>query len=315
LESTTFDTAKLPLMRRGDYWLDDVCARHIGVHGRTHVYNDPFFYGRMQRTAGDGFTMTALNCSGGVAQRRADHMRRWTHDLAVAFVQRRRGLTWRQRGRDIAVGPGDVVVANPDEPYEIVTAGDFDLASFYIPRSLLAGHFYPGDIDMPRVLRRADAAGALASGFAADLSGRIPDLAETAAHAMVDTLARLVAVAAGAAAPAHGTALRTARLNQALGHIARHLADPALTPARCARALGMSVRALHLAFEPSGESFSQAVLRLRLERCRALLLDRATAARPVSDIAYACGFGSLAGFYRAFGRFYGMAPTDMRMYS
>jgi AraC-like DNA-binding protein/mannose-6-phosphate isomerase-like protein (cupin superfamily) len=312
VETAIYDTATLPLMRRGAFWLDDVCARHIGVHGRTHVYNDPFFYGRMQRTAGAEFVSTALTCSGGMAQRQPVHMRRWTHDRAVVFVQRGRGAIWRQRGRELNIGPGDLVVANPDEPYELITLGDFNITSFYVPRTLLTGHQHPGDIDMPRAVSQSDAAGALASGFATALSDRIGDLSEQQAANMVDTLARLVAVAAGAAAPEHGQALRCARLNQALTYIARNLADPALTPASCAQALGMSVRALHLAFEPSGESFSQAVARLRLERCRALLLDRAAAARPVSDIAYACGFGSLAGFYRAFSRAFGASPTEFR---
>jgi len=312
VETSSYDTAELPLMQRGGFWLDEVCARHIGVHGQTHVFNDPFFYGRMQRVAGDGFVATALTCSGGNAHRRLDHMRRWTHDAAVVFVQRGRGAIWRQRGREIRVGPGDLMVANPDEPYELTTLGDFDIASFYVPRAILAQHCYPGDTDTARLIPHAEAAGGLASGFASNLSDRIAGLPGAAAAAMLDTLARLVAVGAGAAAPVHGVALRQARLDQALGYIARNLADAALTPASCAQALGMSVRALHLAFEPSGESFSQAVARLRLERCKALLLDRAAAARPVSDIAYACGFGSLAGFYRAFSRAYGASPTDMR---
>ena len=109
-------------MQRGDYWLDEVCARHLGVHGKTYANNDPFFFGRMQHTA-------------------------------RAYVE-------------------------------------------------------------------------------------------------------------------------------------RHLNNPALTPAGCARAIGVSLRALHMAFEPSGESFSQFLQRRRLERCHALLRNQAAASRPVADIAF-----------------------------
>ena len=312
MTTTTYDTASRPLMQRGAFWLDDVCARHIGVHGKTHRQNDPFFYGRLQHTAGRGFVSTDLACSGGVAQRRAQDVRRWGHDLAVVFVQRDRGLIWRQRGQELAVGPGDIVVANPDEPYDLTALGEFNLASFYLPRAMLAGHLYPGDIDTPRLVRQNEAAGALASEFATSVAGRMAELTPDTAEAMIDTLARLVSVSAGAAAPAHVPALRAARLTQALAYIDRHLADPALSPAGCARGLGMSLRALHLAFEPSGATFSQAVARRRLERCRALLTDPQVASRPVSDIAFACGFGSLAGFYRAFSRTFGASPTDIR---
>ena len=41
-----------------------------------------------------------------------------------------------------------------------------------------------------------------------------------------------------------------------------------------------------------------------------LLLHRQE--RTVADIAYACGFDSLATFYRAFRAAYGMTPLDMR---
>jgi AraC-like DNA-binding protein len=312
LTTTTYDTASRPLMQRGAFWLDEVCARHIGVHGKTHRQNDPYFYGRLQHTTGRNFVSTVLACSGGVAQRRKQDVRRWGHDLAVVFVQRDRGLIWRQRGQEFLVGPGDIVIANPDEPYDLTTLGEFNLASFYLPRAMLAGHLYPGDIDAPLLVRQDDAAGALTSDFATSLAGRMAELKPATAEAMIDTLARLVSVSAGAAAQVHAPALRAARLTQGLAYIDRHLADPALSPASCAQGLGMSLRALHLAFEPSGETFSQAVARRRLERCRALLTDPRAASRPVSDIAFACGFGSLAGFYRAFSRFYGAAPTDMR---
>jgi AraC-like DNA-binding protein len=90
------------------------------------------------------------------------------------------------------------------------------------------------------------------------------------------------------------------------------MGDPALTPASCAKALGVSVRALHMAFEPAGESFSQVLQQYRLDRCIGLLRSPSAGGRAVSDIAFACGFGSLAGFYRAFSRAYGASPTDVR---
>jgi AraC-like DNA-binding protein len=312
LQTQLYDTGSRPLMQRGDFWLDEVCAQHMGVYGKTYVNSDPFFFGRMQRAADSGYAVTALSCSAGTAHRRPQDIRRWTHDSVVVLIQRGKGVEWRQRGRDLVLRSGDMLIANPDEPYDIATDGAFDMVSFFLPRAVLTGHLFPGDPERPRILPREQPACALASRFGLDLASRLADLGAPEAQAMVDAMARLVAVAAGAAAPAHGGVLRQARLDQAQAYIERHLGNPGLTPAGCARAIGISVRALHMAFEPSGESFSQRLQRRRLERCHALLNSAAAAGRPVSDIAFSCGFGSLAGFYRAFNRAFGASPTDIR---
>ena len=312
MQTENFDTNTRKLMQRGDYWLDEVCARHLGVHGRTYAQNDPFFFGRMQLTTAADFAVSELACSAGTAQRRPQHIRSWTHDSLVLYIQRGPGVTWSQRQARLTLRPGDMMVANPDEPYDMATEGDFDLVSFFLPHALLASHLYPGGPDQPRALPADHAAGAMASRFALDLAARIGTLSETEAPIMVDMLARLVAVAAGAAPPVHAGAIQHARLNQAHAYIEQNLHEPGLTPLQCAQAIGVSLRALHLAFEPSGKSFAQVLQQSRLERCHLLLRSQAMATRSVAEIAFACGFGSLAGFYRAFSRAYGATPTDIK---
>ncbi len=104
--------------------------------------------------------------------------------------------------------------------------------------------------------------------------------------------------------------MREARLAQAKQHIERHLAEPDLSPATIASALGVSVRSLHLAFEVEGTSVARTILRRRLEECRSTLVTDPH--RPITDIAFAWGFNSLSGFYRAFQAAFGAAPGDLR---
>jgi len=73
----------------------------------------------------------------------------------------------------------------------------------------------------------------------------------------------------------------------------------------------MSVRQLHLLFEPTGTSFARYVLQRRLEECRAALVNPA-GERSVTDIALAWGFNSLSTFHRAFRQAFGMTPTELR---
>lgn len=103
---------------------------------------------------------------------------------------------------------------------------------------------------------------------------------------------------------------RGERLEAARAHIERNLEWGVLTPVATARALGISVRQLHLLFRPTGTTFSRYVLGRRLERARAaLLLDPG---RKVLEIALSCGIESPTVFYRAFRLAFGVTPTDYR---
>jgi AraC-like DNA-binding protein len=125
-----------------------------------------------------------------------------------------------------------------------------------------------------------------------------------------------VALACGASEEGHFSgqhSLRAARLEGAKRYIDQHLAEPALTPASTAAALGISVRHLHLLFEPTGTSFAQYVARRRLLQCRAALTSPVGAGRTVADIAFGWGFNRLATFYRAFEREFGLPLTALRV--
>jgi AraC-like DNA-binding protein len=103
---------------------------------------------------------------------------------------------------------------------------------------------------------------------------------------------------------------RTGRLQAARAFIENNLEWGDLTPANTSRALGISVRQLHLLFEPTGTTFSRYVLARRLERARSALVREP--ARKVIEVAYSCGIESSTVFYRAFRDAFGMNPTDYR---
>jgi AraC-like DNA-binding protein len=67
---------------------------------------------------------------------------------------------------------------------------------------------------------------------------------------------------------------------------------------------------MHELFETTEKSFSQTVTALRLEASRRLLMSAPQ--RSISDVAFACGFESLATFYRAFRAAQGTTPGDFR---
>lgn len=100
------------------------------------------------------------------------------------------------------------------------------------------------------------------------------------------------------------------RLPAVRDHIEHNLASGSLTPLNTARALGISVRQLHLLFKPTGTTFARYVLARRLEQARLQLV--AQPGRNVLEIALACGIESSTVFYRAFRSAFGMTPTEYR---
>lgn len=130
------------------------------------------------------------------------------------------------------------------------------------------------------------------------IAGAIADLARTALATSVDP--------AGA----------EARTDDALDLLARefirgNLRDPNLSPDTVAAALGVSPRRLGVAMQHHQPPASY----IRTERLRAArqeLLDEGTMTRSIADIAYSWGFGDATTFTRAFRRYFGERPSDIR---
>ena len=132
----------------------------------------------------------------------------------------------------------------------------------------------------------------------------------------IESIARLALIARGRLAqgsPEGRAALRAGFLHAAREIMIRDLHRPDLTSASVAAELAISLRQVHVLFEPTGLSFTRSLTAMRLKEARRLL--GITPARQVADIAYACGFDSIATFYRVFRSAYGMTPGDVRMIS
>jgi len=100
------------------------------------------------------------------------------------------------------------------------------------------------------------------------------------------------------------TNLYLQRLNAVIGHARANLTDD-LSLEALARVAGFSPFHFHRLFRSlTGETLSDLVARLRLERAVALL--RATPRRSITEAAYASGFASVSVFSRAFKRRYGL---------
>jgi AraC-like DNA-binding protein len=96
---------------------------------------------------------------------------------------------------------------------------------------------------------------------------------------------------------------------QATTFIDQHFGDPELTLAALARALYVSDRQLQRIFHEAGQTtFSGYVERVRMERAAALLRAGASS----REVAMRVGYRQAAGFAKAFRRYSGVAPSELR---
>jgi AraC-like DNA-binding protein len=215
----------------------------------------------------------------------------------------------------LAFGPGDFCISSSDYQFEEDSNDGASFTLLIVPHTALSPLLSGGRLVRPVRLPGASPLASLLSASLDAASSQVPLLSGGLGESVLRNLSGLVALACRASAEdgeqGRDTA-RAAQLSAVKRHIDVNLADPALTPASAATALGLSVRQLHRLFERTESSFARYVLRERLLRCRDAVADATGTGRSVVDIAFGWGFNSMATFYRAFANEFGAAPAALR---
>jgi AraC-like DNA-binding protein len=292
----------------------DACCRHVYAVTPERPGRGPF-RGRIEPRHFGGVDVVALTCEGHRISRSREDIARAPSDTYILRYQGT-GSAWFQQGnRELDTRSGDVIVFDPNIPFVTSALDDLDFRIWPVPRRTLDPLIAtPGRLPVS-LLSRADPMGALVSNYLSTLAHHLDEIDAIAEHAIVQNMIRLVALALGTGRALENDgreAVRCAKFQQVLHHIERHLCDPKLTPARAAVAVGISLRQLHLLFEPEGTSFARWVQRRRLEEIHNLLASPSTRERPIAELAFAWGFNDLSTFYRAFRAVYGVRPSDIR---
>jgi AraC-like DNA-binding protein len=236
------------------------------------------------------------------------------------FIRRfRRPTIWKAaKGStpvDLIHQPGDFSVSSTEWQFNSESKGTASFDMLVIPQAAVSPHLAGGRLSRPLCLSGSAPLGSLLSAAMDAAKEQAPLLADELGEGVLRNLSGLVTLAIGASdsgAEWGQDSLRSARLAAVKRHIDLHIADPGLTPAGTAAALGISPRQLHRLFEPSGSTFARYVLRQRLLRCRDTIAGATGTGRSVVDIAYGWGFNSMATFYRTFVSEFGSPPAVLR---
>ncbi len=312
-----FSTDDLAPHDRVRLWRDEF-ARYAHSFTPGEVADQAAFRARASGDAAGGFALIDVETSLESARRTPADVKR---DSAESFFIRRfrRPSLWKAAPRstpvDLMFEPGDFCVSASEWLFDEQSAGAAAFQLLVVPREALAPLVAGGRIPRPF---RAPAASPVAAllGASLDAAGaQAPLLPDALVEAVLRNVCGLVALVCETSEevvePGRDKA-KAALLAEVKRHIDRHLADPDLSPASVADAVGLSVRQLHRLFEPTGTSFARYVLRQRLIRCRESIAGATGTGRSVVDIAFGWGFCSMATFYRAFASEFGARPGALR---
>ena len=299
---------------RFDYWREVRSKGLFGVTAELERERRTDFFGEFSLRQLGGAGLVELKASAYTVERSSTDIACAPGDAICVYQQLGSGGWFGgMRGNDFAIANGSFATSHTDLPYRTAPlgAGGFHLRILKIPVSSIPAQDKRMRELSPRIFDDPTLAPLLGACFA-ELGAASSDQGAEATS-LVQALAHLALIERGIVRPGSRrgqAALRTARLLQARRLIARHLQNSDLSPSMVADELGVSVRHLHMLFETAAKSFSHTVTDERLKRSRRLM--REAPERMIADIATACGFESLATYYRVFNAAYGMAPGDFR---
>lgn len=311
----TWSTDSLPVRERFDFWREERGRRLNGVTIELPPERRAAFRGEIAVQSLGGATLAEMRASAYVVSRTpADIARVAANSLVISHQIAGPGWCETAAGR-FEVKAGMMGVSYSEMPYSGIpsTQSDFHFRVLQIPLSgdALLAHRARNLFRAPLATDQRYAR-LLATSFRA-LVDNAAHFAGAEAGDAVGNLAQLALLAAGAAgagAPESRWALRNAYLHAARRLVQDNLHRPELSVDLVAARLGVSVRQVHLLFEPTGVSLHRTIMAMRIaETCRLLV---AMPDRPVAAIAFACGFDSLATFYRTFRTIVGTTPNDYR---
>ena len=219
---------------------------------------------------------------------------------------------------DVALNPGDMYLYHPVLPCTLRPIDSLPSRTmvFRFHKRSIAGLSGRLPAYLPtRKVSGEDGVTRLLASYVRTLAEELPRLDPEDAEAAIRAFYGLATAAYGTVHPdceSVADATNLGRINMAGRIIARMSHNPALAPEMVARAMNISERSLHRAYELSGESFASALRSHRLGQCKTALRNPMAAGRLIATIAFDCGFESLATFNRQFQAAFGMSPSEWR---
>jgi AraC family transcriptional regulator, positive regulator of tynA and feaB len=306
----TWSTAGLPDSEQFAYWHTAVWEAFVPVS--VERPGEGSFDGAVSAHAVGPLGISRIDSAPQKVIRTAEQVRSKAGDVYFCNLPLSPGSWAGQDGRRAELAPGDLVIIDGSEPFELGFERSFDQVSITLPHDLLAPLLATPRLASAVRIRGDQGVGAIAGAALRSLAAGGEQLDAMAARAVVDALSRLLALALGGASASAPRPPRALLLASAIDEIERRHSDPALSPEHVAESLNISTRYLHQLFSDRGVSFGRHLLARRLEHCKGDLGDLAHLGQSIGEIAWSHGFQDPSHFGRAFKARHGLTPGQWR---
>lgn len=217
---------------------------------------------------------------------------------------------YAQNESEVLLNAGDSTIIDASHTWSSSCETDCVRLYLRIPRWMLENRLRTRQICVAQKISGTSRAGATLHRLSQSLYYEARRMNEEETTAALDAYFHALAVSFGSnEIPEQASA---GLLQQILGYVNAHLAEPTLSPLEVASSAGISLRHLHRVFSATGNTMGDYVRVRRLEECRKDMLDFRHRAKTITEIAFGWGFSDAAHFSHAFRKQFGVSPRAFR---
>lgn len=295
---------------RLDYWVGAICEAFLEMDCGSR--EGAAFSGQLTSVGVGALHFNQVIASSQEVYRTPGAIARGQQHPFYLITQMSHGWHVRQGGHFVQLRPGDAVLVDSAQRYELHFPHDVACLSVQLPRSWVGQWLTEVDIAQPRVVHRDQGWGQALSGLAVQL-GRDPALALAyPSHLLCDQMGAALSAVLEPVVPHDAP---TGLWGQVQAALRDRLSVPGLTALDVAQAVGVSLRTLHRCFTANHASFAASLRVLRMSQAKVLMANRSLARLSLAEIGLRCGYADASHFARDFHRAVGLTPAVWRKQS
>ncbi|WP_372660991.1 helix-turn-helix domain-containing protein [Hydrogenophaga sp.] len=296
--------------QRLDYWVGAICEAFLEMDCSSR--SAAHFDGRLVSMPVGALCLNQVLASPQDVYRTPSAIAR-ASDLPSFYLITQLSTFWRVRqgGQMVQLRPGDAVLVDAAQSYELHFPESVACLSIQMPRSWLGQWLERVDVPQPRVVHRDQGWGQTLSALCLQL-GKDPALAAAMPAAALSEQLGVLLSATLSPVPVEQQSRARQLYTDALALIRSLQGDHSLRVDDVAQRLGVSVRSLHRSFALAGQTVAASLRQHRLLQAQAMLAQRRFAGLPVSEVGRRCGYQDASHFVRDFQREVGTTPARWR---
>jgi AraC family transcriptional activator of tynA and feaB len=289
------------------YWVDTVCDQFLELEIDTPVRER--FHGSLDQVDLGAATANFLEADTQLVKRTRAKIGRTPTPMFMLMQLRVGHVRFQQLGTEVRVGPGECVLIDGTEPYELECPQPTKAMALRFPADWLRRWIAQPERYAAHLLTGGGWSSALCATVASLDINSCEHLA-LPADALAESIATLLKLAIGP--ETETSSQRPILFNELLRTLRNRLHEPDLSPPAVAAEHGICTRSVHYVFAKAHTTFVERLMELRLERAHEMLSDAQLFDLPVAEVAARCGFADPSHFARRFRRRFWQSPLQFR---